>query len=54
MAKGFVLASTLAIQAPNMRNVVRNINNQLKGVTANVNVNLPRGTAGQLQTVSQN
>ena len=54
MAKGFVLTSTLAIQSPNMRNVVRNINNQLKGVTANVNVNLPRGTAGQLQTVSQN
>ncbi len=54
MAKGFVLTSTLAIQAPNMRNVVRNINNQLKGVNANVNVNLPKGTAGQLQTVSQN
>jgi len=54
MAKGFVLTSTLAIQAPNMRNVVRNINNQLKGVNANVNVNLPKGTASQLQTVSQN
>src|SRR3990167_488346 len=54
MSKGFSLSARLILQAPaNVGNVVSAINRQLRGITANINVNISAQTQRQLQTVSK-
>jgi TP901 family phage tail tape measure protein len=54
MAQKFVLTAALNIQAPNMNKVVRNINQQLQGVSVNLNVPNAAKTNKAIQNVNKN
>ena len=53
MAKPFVLTAQIQLQAPNVRQVVRQMQGQLQNVNANVAVNLPKNAQSQLKNVSK-
>jgi hypothetical protein len=53
MAQKFVLTAALNIQAPNMNKVVRNINQQLQGVSVNLNVPNAAKTSKNIQKINK-